>query len=91
MAATAATVARAAGIHPKTVRGLISGKHWPTDAVQSSIEAVLGWREGEIVARAAGESGSLDDLTDVEVAAELHRRLAERERRVTQFRASSGR
>lgn len=93
MAATLTTVARAADISPKTLRAVIQGQRWTTDAVQSRLEAVLRWREGEIAARAirGGTNGGLAALTDAELAAELLRRVNDRDRRESQLRSTDTR
>lgn len=84
MAATPTAIARLAGISPKTVTALIRGDTWPTEAVQERLEAVMGWRPGALVVRAVrgGLDGALDALTDVELSAELTRRLVDRDKRV---------
>lgn len=81
MASTPTALAHRAGVSPKTVTALIRGQRWPTEAVQGRIERALGWRPGALVVRAVrgGLDGAVDGLTDVELAAELMRRLAERE------------
>lgn len=81
MSATPSAMARAAGVSPSTLLALIHGERWPSDEVQYRIEEALGWRPGAIVVRAVrgGLDGALDALTDVEIAAELTRRLRERE------------
>lgn len=90
MAATPTTIARAAGISPKTLRAIIHGDRWATDAVQSQLEAVLRWHEGELAVHAVGGGidGSLDALTDVELSAELTRRLRVRAARDARLRAT---
>lgn len=92
MAATPTTVARAAGISPKTLRALIQGQRWPTDAVQRQIESVLRWRDGELVMRAVqGDvDRAMDIHTDSELAGELLRRLEARERREARLRDGDG-
>jgi transcriptional regulator with XRE-family HTH domain len=95
MNAATTTVARAAGVSPKTLRSLMHGDRWPTNTVQAAIEAVLRRRPGEIAAYAVGvhDGGRalLDSLSDVELAAVLVRRLTERERRNARMRATDRR
>jgi transcriptional regulator with XRE-family HTH domain len=93
MNATPTTVARAAGISPKTLRALMQGERWPTDAVQQQIESVLRWRNGELVMRAVqGDiDRGMDIHTDTELAAELLRRLEARERREARLRTGDRR
>lgn len=84
LAVTPTTVSRAAGISTKTLRALVRGERWPTDAVQQRVEHVLRWPSGEIATRAvlgARQGLLLGDLADVELAAELLRRLEVRDRR----------
>lgn len=93
MASNPTAVARAAHVDPKTVRSLISGEHWPSDAVQERLERVLRWRPGGLHARSVrgGTDGALDALTDSELAAELLRRIQDAERRQARLRAENGR
>lgn len=93
MAATPSSVARAAGVHVKTVRSAIRGDHWPTDAVQSLVETVLQWPEGELAMRAVmgHAERALDAYSDLELAAELTRRIEARGRRDAQLRATAAR
>lgn len=89
MAATPTTIARAAGISPKTLRAIMNGDRWATDAVQSQLEAVLRWNRGELAVHAVGAGpNGVDGLTDVELAAELTRRLRARAARDARLRAS---
>lgn len=92
MNATLTTVATAAAVSPKTIRSVINGEHWPTDAVQSGIESALRWREGELHARSVqdGTDGAIDALSDVQLAEALAARLRDRERRSLQMRRRNG-
>lgn len=83
LAITLTTAARAAGISTKTLRALVRGERWPTEAVQQRIEQVLRWPNGEIATRAVVgvPNGHLDRVTDAELAAELLRRIEARDRR----------
>jgi hypothetical protein len=93
MQASPVSVARAAGIDPKTLRNLIDGRAWPTNATQGRIEEVLRWRQGELTARATNVSAAslLVELTDSEIAAELWRRCRERETRESRLRRTDRR
>lgn len=84
MSATPTAIAHRAGVSPKTVTALIRGETWPTDAVQERLEAAMGWRPGALVVRSVrgGIDGALDALSDVELSAELTRRLVEREKQL---------
>lgn len=68
-----ASVARAAGVDPRTVRGLLNGTRWPTAASRESIALALDWRPGEIVRRAHGDP-QLQGFTIRELLDELCRR-----------------
>lgn len=82
LAVTPTTVSRAAGISTKTLRALVRGERWPTEAVQLRVEQVLRWPSGEIATRAVtGRGGVLDGVADVDLAAELLRRLEAQQRR----------
>lgn len=93
MHATPTAVARAAGIDPKTVRALIRGDHWPGDAIQERLERVLRWRPGALQACSVRGSmaGSMEDLTDTELADELARRLRVRARNESRLRSADKR
>ena len=60
MNATISAVARAARVDPGTLWGLIGGRTWPRDAIQTRIEEALGWDLGEILVRAAIDGPILD-------------------------------
>lgn len=81
MASTPTAIARRAKVSPSTLLALIHGTRWPSDDVQERVETALGWRPGAIVVRAVrgGLDGALDAMTDVELSAELTRRLRDRE------------
>lgn len=89
--ASAAAVARAAHVDPKTIRKLVRDGLTPCDdAAQSRIERVLKWPAGEITERAVrdGSDRAVDAMTDLDLSIELTRRLEERSRRDAQLRAN---
>lgn len=90
METSAASIARAAGIHPRTLRELIAGRSWPSDDVQRRVEQRLRWQEGEISARAVlgSPGGALAGMADSELAAELLRRCVSREKRDARLRST---
>jgi len=83
-------VAHAARIAPTTLRSIVRGKRWPTDAVQAQIEAALRWRPGEMTVRAVRTHADVTVamLTDAELSAELTRRIRARDRRDARLRAA---
>lgn len=70
-------LAAKAGVHPGTVRALVSGKRWPHDATRDAIIAALGWAPGEISRRVWGGRIALEDVPTGDLIRELCRRYGE--------------
>ena len=69
--------ARAAGIHPNTLRRFLHGENWPKQETMTRLAGVLGWPAGEIARRSLrdGETVGLDAYPVESLVMELCRRL----------------
>ncbi len=73
---TAAKLARVAGVDPRTVRLLIDGRRWPTQATRDALCDALGWPRGEITRRSDGRP-ELHEYTLAELLHEVSRRVSD--------------
>lgn len=86
---TVGDIARECNVDTRTIRGLIGGTRWPTVAVRSSVERLLGWQEGEIYRQAQDGMQALNGFSDAELAAEILHRARKREKPGRKSGASS--
>lgn len=73
---SAASLARRAGVDPKTIRGLINGETWPTAKTRGRIEKALDWPGGTLIRRAMSDGSGLATYSTRELLMELCRRTS---------------
>lgn len=72
---TTVQLAQKAGLDPGTVRSVITGRHWPTEATREKIAAALGWEVGDVARHAMSGHLSLEHLPTAALIEELCRRF----------------
>jgi transcriptional regulator with XRE-family HTH domain len=75
---SAASLARRAGVDPKTIRSLIHGETWPTAKTRDRIEKALDWPGGTLIRRAMSEDDGLATHSTRELLLEVCRRTSGR-------------
>lgn len=72
---TTVQLAQKAGLDPGTVRSVIAGRRWPTEATREKIADALGWEVGDVARRAMSGHLALEQVPTAALIQELCRRF----------------